>query len=155
MDDSKIPHYINDPIINAATAPELKLVRPPVNYIKAVWCVLLFVASVLVISVVVSLIGEFLKGGTITFAVLKWRTITVLPGVALIAVLLCMRFPLIWFVKIYQHYARSETRLRCCFEPSCSEYAVLALKKYGAVVGVVKAIRRLRRCHPPGGVDYP
>jgi uncharacterized protein len=44
----------------------------------------------------------------------------------------------------------------CKFHPSCSEYALDALRKYGLVRGSWKAGRRLTRCHPwsHGGVDY-
>lgn len=66
-----------------------------------------------------------------------------------------LRYIFIWLIKIYQRYASAETRLRCCMIPSCSEYAILALKKYGAIIGGVKTFRRLLRCHPPGGIDYP
>jgi uncharacterized protein len=45
----------------------------------------------------------------------------------------------------------------CKFHPSCSEYAVLAIRKHGVSKGLFLAIRRLGRCHPwsHGGVDYP
>ena len=45
----------------------------------------------------------------------------------------------------------------CRFEPSCSEYARLAILEYGALKGSAKAAGRVLRCHPfhPGGVDYP
>jgi uncharacterized protein len=45
----------------------------------------------------------------------------------------------------------------CKFHPSCSEYAVLAIRKHGVFRGVPMAVRRLGRCHPwsDGGVDYP
>jgi putative membrane protein insertion efficiency factor len=45
----------------------------------------------------------------------------------------------------------------CKFYPSCSEYAIGALRKYGLVRGSWKAARRLLRCHPwsHGGVDHP
>jgi putative membrane protein insertion efficiency factor len=44
----------------------------------------------------------------------------------------------------------------CKFHPSCSQYALDALRKYGLVRGSLKAARRLLRCHPwsHGGVDY-
>jgi hypothetical protein len=44
---------------------------------------------------------------------------------------------------------------RCRFLPSCSEYAVEAVRAHGAVRGGWLAIRRLARCHPfhPGGLD--
>ena len=45
----------------------------------------------------------------------------------------------------------------CKFHPSCSEYAVLAIRKHGVIRGVGMACWRLLRCHPwsAGGVDYP
>jgi putative membrane protein insertion efficiency factor len=98
---------------------------------------------------------ELLTIGSVNAEILIRRTAKVLPSVFITAAVLCLRLVLIWLVKVYQHYAKSETRLRCCFEPSCSEYAVLVLKKYGTVVGIIKTIHRLRRCHPPGGIDYP
>ncbi len=45
----------------------------------------------------------------------------------------------------------------CKFYPSCSEYGILVLKKYGFVCGVPRIIWRLLRCNPwnDGGVDMP
>ncbi|MBE0557814.1 MAG: membrane protein insertion efficiency factor YidD [Proteobacteria bacterium] len=46
--------------------------------------------------------------------------------------------------------------LPCCrFTPSCSEYAIDALRSYGPFKGSCLALRRLLRCHPwhPGGYD--
>ncbi|MDW7994442.1 MAG: membrane protein insertion efficiency factor YidD [Gemmatales bacterium] len=46
----------------------------------------------------------------------------------------------------------------CCrFEPSCSEYLLQAVQKYGVVKGVVKGLGRILRCHPwsAGGYDPP
>lgn len=45
----------------------------------------------------------------------------------------------------------------CKFHPTCSEYAELAIKKYGPVQGIRKAFARVMRCNPRavGGVDYP
>ena len=44
----------------------------------------------------------------------------------------------------------------CKYHPSCSQYAIDALRKYGLVVGSAKAVWRLLRCNPwsRGGVDY-
>ena len=39
----------------------------------------------------------------------------------------------------------------CRFQPSCSAYAITALRRYGAVRGGWLAARRLARCHPWGG----
>lgn len=45
----------------------------------------------------------------------------------------------------------------CPFEPSCSDYFVLAVHKYGPLRGACKGIGRLCRCHPfnHGGYDPP
>lgn len=44
---------------------------------------------------------------------------------------------------------------RCRFLPTCSDYALQALERHGALAGGWLALRRLARCHPfhPGGVD--
>jgi|TARA_R110000787_G_scaffold47085_9_gene114032 putative membrane protein insertion efficiency factor len=42
----------------------------------------------------------------------------------------------------------------CRFAPSCSEYAILAIRKYGAIKGSWLAGKRLMRCHPWGGSGY-
>ena len=77
-------------------------------------------------------------------------------------VLLCfytmfrMRKIVIWCVRAYQRFAPDHVRLSCVFEPSCSEYMILAIEKYGVIRGVAKGLKRLRRCRAPnGGEDYP
>jgi putative membrane protein insertion efficiency factor len=63
---------------------------------------------------------------------------------------------LIWCVKAYQRFAPISVRCMCRFEPSCSEYMILSLSKYGAVKGVVRGISRIWRCaHKDGGFDFP
>jgi uncharacterized protein len=45
----------------------------------------------------------------------------------------------------------------CIYHPSCSEYFILAVRKYGPVRGSWKGVRRICRCHPfhRGGYDPP
>lgn len=63
---------------------------------------------------------------------------------------------LIWCVKAYQQFAPISVRCMCRFEPSCSEYMILSLSKYGAVKGAVHGINRIWRCaHKDGGFDFP
>ncbi|MGN6620002.1 MAG: membrane protein insertion efficiency factor YidD [Sphingomonas sp.] len=42
----------------------------------------------------------------------------------------------------------------CRYSPSCSAYAIEALRRYGAVKGGWLAVRRIARCHPWGGHGY-
>lgn len=84
--------------------------------------------------------------------------IALLCTVIVVIIYLCLisKRAIIWLVHVYQHFAPAKTRLACVFEPSCSEYMILAVKKYGSIRGVLKGIHRLRRCHYPNyGKDYP
>lgn len=76
-------------------------------------------------------------------------------GVVIVYCNIILKRTVIWLVHFYQHFASDKTRLKCVFEPSCSEYMLLAINKYGIYKGVYKGIKRLFRCHPPGGIDYP
>ena len=59
-------------------------------------------------------------------------------------------------VLIYQKTAPEKIRKSCVFEPSCSNYMLMSIDKYGVWIGVFKGIKRLLRCHPPnGGQDWP
>ena len=59
-------------------------------------------------------------------------------------------------VRLYQRKAPDSLRGACLFTPSCSEYMILAIEKYGCFRGVCRGLGRLLRCHAPnGGEDYP
>ncbi len=63
---------------------------------------------------------------------------------------------LIYLVQLYQRYAPARIRQNCRFEPSCSNYMIMSIKKYGTKKGLLKGIDRLKRCKPPnGGLDLP
>lgn len=63
--------------------------------------------------------------------------------------------PLIVLVKFYRYAISPMLGRNCRFEPPCSEYAVEALQRYGALKGLWLAVRRVGRCHPwhAGGYD--
>ena len=62
----------------------------------------------------------------------------------------------IWLVLIYQKYAPAHIRAACSYTPTCSEYMILSIKKYGFLKGVFKGLNRLLRCrYPNGGIDNP
>ena len=59
-------------------------------------------------------------------------------------------------VLLHQKYAPERIRRSCCFEPTCSNYMLQAIEKYGFWRGFAKGCRRLCRCHyPNGGIDIP
>lgn len=64
---------------------------------------------------------------------------------------------LIGLVRLYQWTLGRVFGGQCRFHPSCSEYAVSAIKTSGALRGTGLAIWRVLRCAPwtAGGVDYP
>ena len=57
-------------------------------------------------------------------------------------------------VRAYQVLVSPLLLPSCRFLPSCSEYAVEAIERYGAWRGSVLALRRVTRCHPWGGSGY-
>jgi uncharacterized protein len=59
-------------------------------------------------------------------------------------------------IRIYQRAISPALPQRCKYYPSCSEYAVQAVRSYGILRGLVLAAWRLLRCNPwsHGGVDF-
>ena len=60
-------------------------------------------------------------------------------------------------VRGYQYVIRPWLPPVCRFEPGCSEYFILAVKKYGPLLGAAKGTWRICRCNPlcAGGYDPP
>jgi len=54
-------------------------------------------------------------------------------------------------VRFYIAAISPYTRPRCRFLPTCSAYALEALRRHGAARGLSLSLRRLLRCHPWGG----
>jgi uncharacterized protein len=65
-----------------------------------------------------------------------------------------MRWVLIGLVHLYRLTLGHVMGGHCRFTPTCSQYALDALNKYGAVVGAWRTVKRLCRCHPWGGSGY-
>jgi putative membrane protein insertion efficiency factor len=63
----------------------------------------------------------------------------------------------IGLVRCYQKFLSPMLGANCRFTPSCSQYMIEAVQKYGALRGGWKGVRRICRCHPfhPGGYDPP
>ncbi|WP_448583674.1 membrane protein insertion efficiency factor YidD [Thermocrinis sp.] len=63
----------------------------------------------------------------------------------------------IHLIKFWQRFVSPLYPPSCRYYPSCSNYAIMAIEKYGFVRGSFKALLRILRCNPffKGGVDYP
>lgn len=61
---------------------------------------------------------------------------------------------LVGLIRGYQRIVSPHMPASCRFAPTCSEYSVQALRKYGFFKGLVLSIHRVLRCHPWGGHGY-
>ena len=66
-----------------------------------------------------------------------------------------MKKILIFLIRCYQKYLSPLKSTRCPYIPTCSQYGLEAVQKYGAVKGCVLAAWRILRCNPfsKGGYD--
>ena len=64
---------------------------------------------------------------------------------------------LIGLVRFYQYFISPMFGPRCRFQPTCSQYFIEAVQKYGVLRGSMKGTWRILRCHPwcKGGYDPP
>ena len=141
------------------------LPRPDTDWKKAVLSIAIFLSCTITVGFLLHYLffrlGFFMRMPEKTQA---W--ITLHPGLfcflftlsfLLLCSVFCARFAMIGAIRLYQHYAHEDIRRRCLFKPTCSEYAILALRKYGVIIGGIKAADRLfRRC--AGNIyriDYP
>ena len=64
---------------------------------------------------------------------------------------------LIGMVRAYQITLSPIIGRQCRFHPTCSNYFIGAVEKYGAARGAWRGMKRICRCHPwhPGGIDPP
>lgn len=66
-----------------------------------------------------------------------------------------MKSVMIALIRFYQKFISPLKGPTCRFYPTCSDYSLQAVKKYGALRGGYLSIRRILKCHPfhPGGYD--
>lgn len=57
-------------------------------------------------------------------------------------------------IRIYQSLLSPLLPPHCRFQPTCSEYALLSIRRHGPWFGLWRAAGRLCRCHPLGGSGY-
>ena len=61
---------------------------------------------------------------------------------------------IIFLIHFYRSVISPQFPGCCRFRPTCSEYALQALKKYGLIKGGALTLKRLARCRPGGGHGY-
>lgn len=66
-----------------------------------------------------------------------------------------MKYLLIGMIKFYQKAISPYRPPSCRFLPTCSQYGLEAVQRFGAIKGGYLAIKRISKCHPlhPGGID--
>ena len=139
---SKILNSDNDPRSNnykrVLTVPKIKVKSVIIN------------VSIFIIVIVLIVLGL----NYIFHNVLL--TLIVPLALSLIYFMFRLKSIIIFIVECYQILAPKSVRMKCRFEPSCSNYMILSVKKYGAYKGVAKGIKRIKKCkYPNGGYDYP
>ena len=65
-----------------------------------------------------------------------------------------MKRLLLAMIRFYRRYISPNKPPCCRYIPTCSQYALEALRKYGPLKGLWLALRRLSKCHPWGGSGY-
>lgn len=122
-----------------------KLLRPEINWFCiAAWVLLPVLAAGLLVWLLLRLHLPIAAA------------IGIPAGLWVIFLLIFAKRAAICQVKIYQRYAPARIRKKCRFEPSCSEYMILSLEKYGFWKGVYKGLDRICRCHnKDGGFEFP
>ena len=133
IDEDSIRHYCN----------HHELSRPDINW-------------PLIVSVVLAF--EILLCSCVSMFPLSTGSFFLLVEVVNIAVIILFgRTILSIAVQIYQRYAPESLRRQCTCRPTCSEYALLALKKYYWPKALLLIIRRVTRtCQQPGyKIDFP
>ncbi len=75
------------------------------------------------------------------------RRIVTAIGNGVVAVMVAM-------VRFYQRFISPMTPPSCRYTPTCSQYAIEALRKHGPLRGTALAVWRILRCNPWGGSGY-
>jgi len=121
-----------------------ELPRPKTNIINAV-C---FLSLLLLVCFAVSMIMKFL------FEKIPFMFVFIF--VFFLLSFIFLKKIIIGTVEVYQHYMPEFLRRSCLCMPTCSEYMILAVEKYGALKGLRKGMYRLMHtCKKNYKIDYP
>ena len=121
------------------------LVRPKINWFR----ILMQIATP---TVICGLTAKLLVHLGVKFSF----SMTISCSALVIYILLRLKKIFICLIHIYQRFAPESIRMKCRFEPSCSQYMIMSLEKYGALKGLSTGIRRIKKCKiGNGGYDFP
>lgn len=143
---------------------ERDIIRPDTSYKRALLYVLSFILIVAILSVLVystlKLCGVFNTQfvlNIIEHTGKVWFRIIYYSVFFIISLFIVLKRALIGLVRLYQRYASEKVRRKCLFKPTCSEYMILALQKYGLVIGLIKSLHRMFiKCRDTYyRIDYP
>jgi putative membrane protein insertion efficiency factor len=65
-----------------------------------------------------------------------------------------MKLAIVWCIRAYQVSLSPLLPTSCRYQPTCSNYSLDAVNRYGALKGALLGAKRLARCHPLGGKGY-
>lgn len=120
------------------------IVRPKVN-----WLGLLLWILIPILCVAILLFFDLCGMG-------RFQKMCIILALGVLYVGVTARWAAISIIKVYQRFAPESVRMKCRFEPSCSQYMVQAIKKYGLIKGAKRGMNRLGRCNiNGGGFDEP
>ena len=125
-----------------------KLHRPSLTYWQfALKWAAICIAEITLFVLILWMVHEF----EISFGI----SVLLFCGI-LMTILFLIRWLLVDCIKLYQHYAPEEVRRRCHMIPSCSDYAIISLRKYGLIIGLILSFIRLyKRCGGTYRIEYP
>jgi putative component of membrane protein insertase Oxa1/YidC/SpoIIIJ protein YidD len=142
-----------------------ELDRPDTSYLKFSLSVsLILIVGFIIGSILFDLIELYtsfksLPAGLYDFYIQKPFGFKILFIVTVeISVLIFLsRIIIIEIIKLYQKYADEDIRRRCLFKPTCSEYTIMSLNKYGVIIGLYFAYFRVfKKCRGTMyRIDYP
>lgn len=135
------------------------LVRPDTSCKKVIICVIIFLLANIGISILLyfwirwlgifcilpKAFRNFYENQHFLFVILLILFQFILGG------MIAAKPAIIGVVRLYQRYAPEHIRRKCLFKPTCSEYTIMVVKKYGVIRGLYKAyVRVFKKCK--GGV---
>ena len=144
--------HINNPYLNKLLSPAANLYRPNLPYSQ----ITTLSAILVLLTILCSLATIFLNAKTeVQHVVSNNQIINIFIFWFLITFAVASKYYLIFAVMVYQRFAKAEIRLKCCCYPSCSQYSIIALRKYGTIVGVYLTVKHCINCRPPGLKEFP